>query len=67
MLNLIANNDGFDLSIDGSAGEAYYLEYSKDLNDWTGMTRVVIPESGSAIIELGIPVDSRYFRVLYME
>ena len=63
----IVNKGGFDLSIDGSAGEAYYLEYSKDLNDWSGMTKVVIPESGIAIIELGSPVESRYFRVLYME
>ena len=66
-LKLIVNKGGFDLSIDGSAGEAYYLEYSKNLNDWSGMTKVVIPENGIAIIELGSPVDSRYFRVLYME
>ncbi|MBD29096.1 MAG: hypothetical protein CMO38_07605 [Verrucomicrobiaceae bacterium] len=66
-LGIEIGSEKYQLSISGAPGEIYHVEFSSDLEEWMGLTKVIIPESGSTDIELGSSIDNRYFRAVYRE
>ena len=66
-LGIVIDSEKYQLSISGAPGEVYYVEFSSNLAEWLGLTKIVIPESGSTNIELGSSIDNRYFRAVYRE
>ncbi|MDP6893342.1 MAG: delta-60 repeat domain-containing protein, partial [Verrucomicrobiota bacterium] len=66
-LGIVIDSATYQLSISGAPGEVYHVEFSSNLAEWLGLTKVVIPESGSTNIELGSSIDNRYFRAVYRE
>jgi hypothetical protein len=43
------------------------LEFSDNLIEWLGLSRVTIPEEGTVVIDLGPAAGNRYFRAVYQE
>ncbi|MEC7881752.1 MAG: delta-60 repeat domain-containing protein, partial [Verrucomicrobiota bacterium] len=64
---MLDDAEKYELSISGAPGEIYHVEFSSNLMEWLGLTKVVIPESGSTKIELGSSVGNKYFRAVYRE
>ena len=66
-LGIITGEAGYSLSFSGAAGQTYNLEFSDNLIEWLGLSRVTIPEEGTVVIDLGPAAGNRYFRAVYQE
>ncbi|HJN89164.1 MAG TPA: Calx-beta domain-containing protein, partial [Verrucomicrobiota bacterium] len=66
-LGLLTGEAGYRLTVSGAAGQTYYLEFSGDLIEWLGLSRVTIPEEGTVVIDLGSAAGNRYYRAVYRE
>ena len=66
-LGIILGEAGYQLAVSGAADQTYYLEFSGDLIEWLGLSRVTIPEEGTVVIELGPAAGNRYYRAVYRE
>jgi hypothetical protein len=66
-LGIVIDSEKYELSISGASGEVYHVEFSSNLTEWLGLTKVVIPESGNTTIDLGSSINNRYFRAVYRE
>ena len=66
-LGIILGEAGYQLTVSGAADQTYYLEFSGDLIEWLGLSRVTIPEEGTVVIELGPAAGNRYYRAVYRE
>jgi hypothetical protein len=66
-LGIVIDSEKYQLSISGTPGEAYHIEFSSDLSEWSVLTKIVVPDSGNTNIDLGSSIDNRYFRAVYRE
>ena len=66
-LGIVIDSEKYQLSLSGTPGEAYHIEFSSDLSEWSGLTKIVVPDSGNTNIDLGSSIDNRYFRAVYRE
>ena len=66
-LGIVTDSEKYQLSISGTPGEAYHIEFSSDLSEWSSLTKIVVPDSGNTNIDLGSSIDNRYFRAVYRE
>jgi hypothetical protein len=67
LLGILAEKNGFQLTVAGDTGHDYHLEFSDDLNVWLPLTKVTIPDRGDVAIDLGHFTGSRYYRAIYKE
>jgi hypothetical protein len=67
LLGILAEKNGFQLTVAGDTGQDYHLEFSDDLNVWLPLTKVTIPDRGDVAIDLGQFSGSRYYRAVYEE
>jgi hypothetical protein len=66
-LGIVTGEAGYSLSVSGAVGETYNLEFSGNLIEWLGLSRVTIPEDGTVVIDLGPAAGNRYYRAVYQE
>ena len=66
-LGIVTGEAGYSLSVSGAVGQTYNLEFSGNLIEWLGLSRVTIPEEGTVVIDLGPAAGNRYYRAVYQE
>jgi len=66
-LGIVTGEAGYSLSVSGAVGQTYTLEFSGNLNEWLGLSKVTIPEEGTVVIDLGPAAGNRYYRAVYQE
>ena len=66
-LGILTGETGYQLTVSGAAGQTYYLEFSGNLIEWLGLSKVTIPEEGTVVIDLGPSAGNRYYRAVYRE